>query len=168
MKTKKLAGSVLLLFFALIFHASAVDYGLSGYVLDSSGSAISGASVTIVGVASNTSVTDGAYGFTNVSSSTYTVYAEKSGYYRQVRSITLNADTVQNFTLSAPNYTILDMDDIVIDLTGNVLVEVKGDVPTIVDLGVLYFIMILLIMIVGAIIALFLIVPKMIQKRKRR
>ena len=64
------------------------------------------------------------------------------------------------------NYTVGDMDDIVIDLTGTVLVEVKGDVPTLVDLGVLYLIMILLTMIVGAIIALFLIVPKMMKRKK--
>lgn len=165
MKLKSLMG-VFLLLLALVSLVSAVDYNLSGHVLDSSGSAVSGATVQIVGGSSNTSVADGAYGLV-ASASNYTVYAEKSGYYRQVRSINLYQDTVQNFTLSAPNYTVSDVDDIVIDTAATAMVEVKGDVPTLVDLGVLYLFITILIMVVGGIVAIFYIVPKMIAKKSR-
>lgn len=66
------------------------------------------------------------------------------------------------------NYTVSDIDDIVIDMTATAMVEVKGDMPTIVDLGVLYLIITILTMIVAGIVALFYLVPKKLGVGKKR
>ena len=58
------------------------------------------------------------------------------------------------------DYIVSDMDDIVIDLTGTAMVEVKTEVPTLVDLGVLFLIISILLLIVAGIVTLFAFVPK--------
>ena len=142
-------------------------YSLSGHVLDSVGSALADATVQI---AEGSSTTSNASGFYSVSatSGTYTVYAVKSGYYRQIKSIGLYENTTQNFTLSAPGYTVSDVDDIIVDVVGYAIVEVKDDTPTLIDLGVLYIIIVILLMVVGAVITMFVIVPKVVGGTKKK
>lgn len=144
------------------------DYSLSGHVLDSFGSTLADAIVQVVGGSSSTSNTSGFYSV-SANRGTHTVYAVKSGYYRQIRSIDLYENITQNFTLSAPGYTVSDVDDIVVDLVGYAIVEVKDDTPTLIDLGVLYVIIVILLMVAGTVITMFVIVPKVfgVTKKKR-
>lgn len=58
------------------------------------------------------------------------------------------------------NYTVSDFDDIVVDLLAITAVEVKGDIPQIVDLGVLVVIVGLLATVVTLAIGLVLLVPE--------
>ena len=66
------------------------------------------------------------------------------------------------------NYTVSDIDDIVIDITGTAMVEVKDDMPTLIDLGVLYLIIIILLMVVAGVVSLFYIVPKKLGVGKKK
>ena len=152
MNVKQLGGVSLSCFLALILQVSAVDYNLSGNILDSSGSGISGATVQIVDGVSTSSNAGGYYIFDAVSASNYTVYVDKSRYYRQIRSINLYQNTVQNFTLSAPTYTVGDIDDIVVDTAGSGMVEFKDDISVLIDLGVLYITIIFMLLIAGVLV----------------
>lgn len=66
------------------------------------------------------------------------------------------------------NYTVSDVDDIVIDIAATAMVEVKDDMPTLIDLGVLYLIITLLLLVVSGVVALFYLVPKKLGVGKKR
>ena len=87
------------------FNLSPVTYGtISGYVRNTSGTAISGATVsTNTGGYSTTSGSDGGYTLSNVAAGTYNVTASKTGYQSQTQnniSVTAGQTTACNFNLA--------------------------------------------------------------------
>jgi len=85
-----------------IWSTSGSGYGtVNGYVFDTSGNPISGATVSAGGV-SNTTNSSGYYILVNVPSGSQTVRASRSGYNTETQTVTVNpGSTVEvNFTLS--------------------------------------------------------------------
>ncbi len=74
---------------------------LTGKVTDSSGVAISGATVSIAGAGSTTTAADGSYTITQVLAGTYDVTASAAGYVAQAKPATVakNVTTALDFTL---------------------------------------------------------------------
>lgn len=66
------------------------------------------------------------------------------------------------------NYTIGDVDDIFIDVIATGAVEVKDEIPTLVDLGILWVIIAMLVAIVALAVGLFLLAPETIGKKMKR
>ena len=139
---------------------------LVGNVTTQAGTVISGATIQIVGAGSGTTDATGWYNITGQSPGNYTAYADATGYYRSIASIELTTGfTSQNFSLTAPSYTIGDVDDIFIDVLGTGAVEVKSEMPTLVDLALLWVILAMLVSIVALALGVFLVAPEQIKKR---
>lgn len=66
------------------------------------------------------------------------------------------------------NYTISDVDDIFIDVIATGVVEVKDEIPTLVDLGILWVILAMLVSIVALAVALIMMAPQRIGKAMGR
>lgn len=162
--------SILTLLILVSLTYSIYGTTLSGSVLDSAGATVASATVQVTGHESASTNESGGYVITIAAGDgNYTAYAVKSGYYRHViHDIDVSDDTAQNFTMGSPDYVVGDMDDIVIDVAGTGMVSVKGQVPTLVDLGVLYLIMALFLAVMGIAIAVFIIVPKKMKISRAR
>lgn len=64
-----------------------------------------------------------------------------------------------------PTYETGDMDDIFIDIIGNATVELKSDMPTLVDIGVLLLLLSGLIAVVGMVVGIFLVAPQKFRRK---
>lgn len=147
-------------------QVTAVD--LIGNVTNTTSGGITGAAVVIVGGGSASTVAGGTYNITGQDAGNYTVYARGPGTYRSIAEIELTTGfTSQNFSVAGSNYTIGDVDDITVDLMGTAAVELKDDIPGIVDIGVLIVIISLLTAVVSAIVGMVLLIRWKTQQNTR-
>ena len=79
--------------------------------------------------------------------------------------LTMVTPVMANYTA---NYTIADVDDIFIDIIATGAVEVKSEMPTLIDLALLWIIMAMLVSIVALALGVFLVAPEQIKKRMGR
>lgn len=169
MQNLKRIGILGILLLGMLMGQAAALVNLTGNVTDIAETGISGATVQIVGSSSTTTNSSGGYEFLEHAEGNYSVYADASGYYRGINSVELIGNNVsQNFRLTAPNYTIGDVDDIFIDVIATGGVEIKDEVPTVIDLGILWLILAMLVSIVALAVGLFLIAPETIGKKMKR
>lgn len=157
-----------ILLLSMLMGLAGATGDIYGNVTDVSGTVISGATVTVVGAGSATSDATGYYNITAQALGNHTVYADASGYYRSMAAVNHFSNTSQNFSLSAPNYTISDVDNIFIDVIAVGAVEVKDEVPTLVDLAMLWIILAVLVSIVALAIVLIMLAPQKIGKAMGR
>lgn len=107
--TVKLTLLLLLLITPLSHHAQSGGATLSGFVRDSNGAAIVGATVKVTNTSTNRSFTtltkeDGIYVFAELQPSTYTIEVEQTGFQRSVKeNVTLNiaSRVSQDFSLQS-------------------------------------------------------------------
>lgn len=64
-------------------------------------------------------------------------------------------------------FDVADLSPIFIDTIANATVEVKGDIPTLVDVGVLIFLLSALTVVVGMVVAIFLVAPQKFKRNKK-
>jgi Carboxypeptidase regulatory-like domain len=90
---------------------SDAENDIGGYVTDSSGKALAGATVTVKNTATAAVLTtktgsDGAYGFGNLQSGTYTVTVSMTGYHSASMTVSAGGSQECDFELASSSQTV--------------------------------------------------------------